>query len=358
MKWRENHMNIDSTLDSNKEIISFFRMKSLSAQIIDVLNYIMYRLNDSELGYHDLSNIKNHYVKKATKNYKLIKELNNLFGTDLSSNEILPNHNVVPINEDDFWKNTLLSPEMSRFVFIISIDSTNEYISQFQYIFLLLNYLRDKNIHMNIILYPESIKYNESGGILNDDYFRIRIALKLTYANDFSFLYNTIWFYFIDKEECKRIYAQIPSFSESNHDIGTIFPILNISQMQYMALTKRCKLFNTKTSADNNTDIYEKALLTWCKGELHKLKKEVDESFINSILKLLYKDNYLDAILFLYICYAIINSKNYIIRNNRNQGMKKYEIITNDLSRSKLTYLHEVCIDFSQVILQLLENIV
>ncbi len=325
----------------NGEAIAFFRIDCTSYQILETLNYLMYNFKNSNINHKRFKSGKINYLKKIDLNYKLLNELPSFF--DILSGKLVKNKSIITITKKNFFEQANQYPKCTRVVIIIYININIEYISQFQYIFLLLNYLKNKGVKINIIIIPYHI------GINTSEYFRIRIALKVAYYNDFTFLKNTFWFFDPNTSKCIRVYSNRPEFIDEDVDVGSIFPILSINKEQYNSLCQICKLGN---NISNTNDNYERMLLKWCEIESNKFKREVDEEFKEKIITYTRRDNYLNTILFLYTCYAMMNEENYTSKN------KKYEIKVNVLNDAKLTYIHEICTDFSQGILQLLENII
>lgn len=203
-------------------------------------------------------------------------------------------------------------------------------LSEFHYLLLFLKYLIDINSKFIVLVSSGRTKTHRYSPIRNEDFFRLSYLM--------TFFRDTIYFNrietFTEYESSNKKWNSL-SKTVNEKEIGKIVPIFPVDTDIYKIFSSD---YASIPSLVQNQSWISK-INSLCKNYIDKILLNYKEIFPSESISLLSRDNYLEALLFLSTLFYLLKGKHRL-----NQKM--------------VIALHESCIDYSQGIIQLIENVI
>lgn len=234
---------------------------------------------------------------------------------------------------------TFVAAPRRRFIFELVVEQ-EEYISDLQYLLLILHYLENKRENYHVLISKGLANGKRYNPLNEENYFRISHQLYFYAVKNAEKTCNKVnrnILIFAKESSAGRVSAQLrvnwrPAFPKDIH-YGRIIPHIPITHESFRAL-----LCNPLTATD---DHWTKLFKELCDTYYERITNgKGDKKALTNLANLLASDNYLERLIFLTSYY-------FIWGESKNQNV----------SLTDMAALHEECMDITQGVYQLAENI-
>lgn len=327
----------DNFIVSNGEYICLVRLLCNRDSLCKLLNRIKTGFDLNK----EYSNMVQ-FISYSGNPYPIEKMLQSNFQT---KNMAPKSKYVKKVNENDF-----LDSNNRRYVFELIVDSKSD-VSDIHYLMLLLNYLGHKTEKFNVLISSIRTESNRYSPISSSDYFRL--SYLLFFYNDMSLqdeffikIFNSIKVYCnipIKKEQITKPDIRWRSLAvnyEKQPHAGKLVPIIPITIESFEALITDYSNINIAIHNNQWLELVD----SLCNDYITRIEELFPCILSNDFYVLIDSDNCLEVLVFLSTLYFII--------------LDEKEQLFDFLNITTISNIHEACTDYSQGIIQLIENVI
>ena len=251
-------------------------------------------------------------------------------------------------------KNAFFLSNKQRFVFEVIVDQVSD-ISDFHYLLLLLEYLEYKKANYSVLVSSVRTNTNRYSLIEMRDYFRLSHLLYFyakmqTDNSNTSDIFRKIRAYCNISKKAQNYeniklddirWRSLAFNYEKEPQAGKLVPIIPLTEESFEALISNYCTTNIEPNLENK---WKLRILTLCNDYINRITN-INSCILNDeILDLLNSDNCMEVLVFLSTLY-------YIAIEDQNFFYKINSLLT-------ISNIHELCVDYSQGIVQLAENVI